>query len=581
MFRRSLVFSLAALATLMSGSHVDLAHAQSMPAGQVSHRVAHPATAPSADLEKFTPISAKPITQPTQASPNVQILSTEPGSEATKPAPASTPTSSSSNLEAVSETTPPTPSPADDTTKKLNALGSGEIALWNEVVCLDELNSFHVTGLAPNAKDKVVTIDPCQDPDSTTIDTHPPKSMFFSQDVVTDVRSVAALVPDSADKATFNMDLQSAIVKEGDDAKQNPEDKDKADTVIAILRGVGDSVQKIRCFRWVASTITTPGSATTTPSPSTSAAGSAPTPKPQYDYDFRNGLAPLNGDSCDSDAVESFFSVSGPAVAASNAQYQYNAELSTSQLTAQLLTGTLGNKWKRFLPLQLVLSGTATNSSGTSNTNTSSAQNSSGASNIRKKVSPAAATGSAASDSTDPAATAAAQLQAGGDFNISAPIPLFNYASKSNTGFAAQVLFSPNLGFNINGFSGQNTITQATEYAGNLPFEFYIQTRSNESDSNGVASAIFFLDVKPSIELISSALSQNIGPGTQGRSFLGQASVGIELSQRIRISGQYSYSSKDIFNSNASSGSSTTTPQSHNGFHFVVSFSPSKSKSGS
>jgi hypothetical protein len=578
MFRRSLVLSLIALATLMSGSQVDLAHAQSMPAGQVSRRLAHTTAAVSTGLANFKPSPKGANAQPPQQPANMPSLSSQPGIEVTNPALVAPTESSSANPPPASGTSSLTSTIQDDENHQASAKGTGEITLWNEVVCLDKLDSFHVTGLtanvqASNTRDPIMTIAPCVDSDSTTPpsphtpdDTHAVAA--FSSAVATDMRNLAKAIPDSEDLASFNGDLQSTIQKEADDAKQNPDSKSEDDTVIAILRGLGDSVKKIRCFRSVAS-VTTPGSAGT--------GGSTSNSKTQYDYDFRNGWAPLDGNSCDSDAVESFFAVSGPAVAASNAQYLYNAELSTSQLTAQLLTGTLGNKWKRMLPLQLVLSGTATNSSGTANTNSSSSQNSSGSSSFRKKASSSAATDPAAGDSTDPAATAAAQLQAGGDFNISAPMPLFNY---SNSGFAAQVLFSPNLGFNINGFSGQSTITQATEYAGNLPFELYAQTRSNESDSSGVASAVFFLDLKPSIELLSSALSQSIGPGSSGRSFLGQAALGVEFSQRIRISGQYIYGSKNVFNSNASSGSSATSTVGHNGFHFAVSFSPGKSKSG-
>jgi hypothetical protein len=120
-----------------------------------------------------------------------------------------------------------------------------------------------------------------------------------------------------------------------------------------------------------------------------------------------------------------------------------------------------------------------------------------------------------------------------------------------------------------------------TDYAGNLPVELYLQTKSNESDSNGRSSAIWFLDLRPSMEFISFNLSQSLGPGSGVRSFLGQASAGVELSQSIRVSFQYKYASKNIFSSNAASGSSTTATTSHNGFHLAVSFSPGKSKSGS
>jgi hypothetical protein len=167
-----------------------------------------------------------------------------------------------------------------------------------------------------------------------------------------------------------------------------------------------------------------------------------------------------------------------------------------------------------------------------------------------------------------------AKLQAGGDFNVSFPMPWL-YAA--NTKQSMSGYFTPNVGFNINGFSGQNTITQATEYSINLPAEFYGQLYSIEKSSNGLPAASLFIDLRPAGEVISTQLAKTIGPGNSKFFFLGQAAVGIELAQSIRISFQYAYSPKRIFQPNPASGLSSPT-QSVNGFHLAVSFSPQNAK---
>ena len=260
-------------------------------------------------------------------------------------------------------------------------------------------------------------------------------------------------------------------------------------------------------------------------------------------------FAPLVGPGCTDNAILSFFAVNKSTELADNVKYLYNAQQSTSQVNADLLTAT-------FSPgFQAVLAGTATAGSSQSTTTT---------------------TGSTTTTtSTDSVATAVAKIEAGGDFNLRFPVPfLYHLGSHGSIyGFT-----SPNLGFNINGFGAQSTITQSTEYSFNFPLEFYAQTKSIDPSSNGISSAVIFLDLKPGAEVVSSDLAQKIGLTSNRDFFLGQASAGIEFAESFRISFQYIYGPKQIYQT-MNSGSSPTTTLTHiGGFHLAVSFSPQSSK---
>jgi hypothetical protein len=284
---------------------------------------------------------------------------------------------------------------------------------------------------------------------------------------------------------------------------------------------------------------------------------------PDLQFEYRNWF-PLLGPGCTDAAILNFFSVNNATETATNALYLYNAQQSASQVNAQLLTAT-------FAPgLQAVLSGTATSGSGSTSSSTTTGSSSGAASG----------TSSGSSTTTDSVATAVAKIEAGGDFNIKFPAPVFLHQGKhgSTVGY-----FSPNVGFNINGISGQSTITQGTEYSVNIPLELYMQSKSIDPTSNAVPSATVFLDLKPAAELISSDLAQKIQLTSSRGFFLGQAAIGIEFSSSVRLSFQYIYGPNQIYQGATSTGTSTTgtstTPTSRiGGFHLAVSFSPQKSK---
>lgn len=280
----------------------------------------------------------------------------------------------------------------------------------------------------------------------------------------------------------------------------------------------------------------------------------------QVNYTYKP-LFPLVGAGCTDDAILNFFAVNSSTEFGSNVQYLYNAQQSVSQLTGQLLTAT-------FSPgFQAVLSTTVTAGSG-SGSNTGTTNGSSGT--IRTDDT----TPTASSGSTDTIATAVSKIEAGGDFKVSFPFPVL-FAQTLHGSFSG--LFSPGIGFNINGFTGQTTITDSSEYNLNFPFELYAQTKSIDPSNTGTGS-VLFVDLRPAAEVISPALATKIGlVGSRGF-FLGQAAAGIEFAQSIRLSLQYIYGPEQVYQATSSTGSPATTKSRISGFHLAVSFSPQKSK---
>jgi len=481
-----------------------------MPAGQVSHRMSIRPKTPSV---KVAPIPA--------IANAVEVFSVVGKS---KPVP--------SAEEAATEETANQTAIQNDKKAFDNALGSADKAFWNEVVSID--NS---PAIDPSVNEYLRMVAP-QFTDALTRDDAKSAVMVDIGQLEAERKAIDVRSPECS---TENMEKFS-----GPDAAKLIAVCDTEGALERIL----DTLKAARCW----ASVQLDSTATNSQSQSRTS------PQVQYSYDI--AFMPING--CDDNAVHNFFAVSDTTETASNVQYLYNAQLSTSQVNAQLFTATF-NPGPIIPPLQLVFSSTATSGSGQSNSSSTGSS-----SRLRRQD-----TSDTSSNSTDSPATTMAKLQAGGDFNVALPMPWLYKASnkQSISGY-----FAPNFGFNINGFSGQNTITEATEYSVNLPVEFYGQLYSIEKSSNGLPTANLFIDVKPAGEIISSQLAKAISPNTSRAFFIMQGAVGLELAQSIRISFQYFYSPKTIFQPDTASGTAATTAQSVNGFHLAVSFSPQNSK---
>ncbi len=248
------------------------------------------------------------------------------------------------------------------------------------------------------------------------------------------------------------------------------------------------------------------------------------------------------------------------ATFANQAQYLYNAEQSTNQVSADLMTATFS------IGFQAILAATATAGSSQPAATPSS---STGTSALARPHDSTATTGSSTAEfSRDDHRLA--KPEQGGDFNVRFPYPIF-YGSKSTAGTTGVMTFTPNVGFTLNGVSDQNTITETTNYS------LYVPLRNCTANlmlrSSSPTQATIYGDVKYGGEWISQPLAQKIGVGQIFG--LGVASAGIEFAKSFRIGMQYYFGPHQAYCAPNTNGSCTPATSSVNGFHLIVSFSPS------
>jgi len=261
------------------------------------------------------------------------------------------------------------------------------------------------------------------------------------------------------------------------------------------------------------------------------------------EYRFKSWL-PLVGLGCNDAAVLAYYNVGKTTTIANQAQYLYNAAQSTSQVNADLLTTTFSGG------IQVVLAGTATAGSS-------------------QPAAAANGTASTTATPTDSVATAVAKLEQGGDFNLRLAYPLAQYAGPK---LHYTMSLFPNLGFAVNGLSSQATITESTDYTGNIPLEFYSELGSIP---NAGTAAVMYADAKMGGEFLTSDLASKIG--TNSTFFLGQFSAGIEFEKSLRIGFQYFVGPKQAYCVPNTTGCTAVTG-SMSGVHLVVSFNPSFNK---
>ena len=173
--------------------------------------------------------------------------------------------------------------------------------------------------------------------------------------------------------------------------------------------------------------------------------------------------------------------------------------------------------------------------------------------------------------------TAVSKLEQGGDFNVRFPVPILYHVTNS---YGLYMLSSPNVGFMISGLTGQNTITQSTEYNVNVPLEFFAETTSIPAGSGNAQSgnAALFFDIRPATEVVSPAFASAIGLKSNRYFFLGQVSAGLSILQIMRVGFQYYFGPSQVYQVPSTTGTTTKTGKV-GGLHLVVSFTPSKSKS--
>jgi hypothetical protein len=279
-------------------------------------------------------------------------------------------------------------------------------------------------------------------------------------------------------------------------------------------------------------------------------------------YSFKSAF-PLVGKGCKADEVKYYYQVPNSFTLVNQAKYLYNPTLSTNQVNADLLTTT-------FYPgFQIVLAATAT--AGTSQAASTSSTTTTPSSFRSHDDTSTTTTNPAATDSV---ATTISKLESGGDFNLRAQYPLANFASAGGT-ISGFVNFIPNVGFMVNGLSGQNTITNVTNYAFNLPLEAYVEFASIPGIANQT-SAVLYGDVRYGGEFISDAMKQATGLGSIFG--IGAAAFGIEFANSIRLGGQYYFGPNAAYCTPTAAGACTPETTAIKGFRLAVAFSPTKSK---
>jgi len=285
-------------------------------------------------------------------------------------------------------------------------------------------------------------------------------------------------------------------------------------------------------------------------------------------YTFNRKLFPLWHKGCDANngaAVLAYFAVDKSGVLANRTQYLYNAKQSTNAINADLFTGT-------FPGFQVVLAGTATAGSSQTANPTGMGTPATSAMLFEPRASTTAATSTPQTDSVQ---AAVAKLEQGGDFNVRFPAPI---ARKIGSVGGFDVKLMPNIGFMVDGLTGQNTVTESTEYALNIPLEAYFELGSYEKTA-GISNVVLYGDFKPGAEVISPGLKSAIGLTSNRYFFLGQASIGVELMNSVRMGVQYFLGPSQLYASTNATGIGTTQTTDHvGGFHLVVSFSPSSNK---
>jgi hypothetical protein len=347
--------------------------------------------------------------------------------------------------------------------------------------------------------------------------------------------------PESQEVDTFQNKLdealQSSNAVSGEAASKIVDSVGKADNLSSAVSTAKKNLPSSPIAKTQAQTAIAIATASAAPQPCTKNSDGSYTFKPWF---------PVAG--CSNDAINSFFKVSGGLSIANTVSYLYNPDQSTNQISSDLFTATFSQGF------QAILSGTATQGSSQPSSTSPS------------------------TSSTESVSTAVSKLEQGGDFNVRFPYPIFYHVS-SNSG--VYMLSSPNVGFMVNGSSGQNTITQSTEYNINVPLEFFAETTSIQPQGSSNAQSgnvVMYLDVRPAAEIVSSDFASAIGLKSNRYFFLGQASAGLSFNKSMRVGFQYYFGPSQVYQVPSTTGTTTKTGKV-GGVHLVVSFSPNKSKS--
>jgi Putative Ig domain len=167
--------------------------------------------------------------------------------------------------------------------------------------------------------------------------------------------------------------------------------------------------------------------------------------------------------------------------------------------------------------------------------------------------------GTSTSNSTQPTVSAALQsVEAGGNFYIHALYPMAQYTSPH---LSAYVYADPKVGFGVDGFAGQATLSQATEQYFSVPIESY-----TSYDGIGKTGGVYF-DYRGGLESVPGGFAKAAGL-SQHNFGLQQLTFGFNFVGLLRIGAQKYFGPAAAFNQPG------TNESGFNKWHFVIQLSP-------
>jgi hypothetical protein len=247
-------------------------------------------------------------------------------------------------------------------------------------------------------------------------------------------------------------------------------------------------------------------------------------------------------------AVECFFGGNNTLQPLSQVQYYYGLGTSPSTISANLVALNFPGG------LQVALGSSLTGGS-------------TGASGATGATGSTGSTGAqAASGSTTPT-QAVQQLETGGDFYILGTYPLLFKPTNHTTSLA---VFNPKIGFNIQGFGAQNTITQATEYNWNESVEIYEEYRAFSSNTD--PGGALYVDFRGGLQGVQGSFARSIGITGKTEFGLAQVSMGVIFNGFLRVGFQRFFGPSQFYTT--TSGTPATSQSDFGKWHLVLQLSP-------
>jgi hypothetical protein len=234
--------------------------------------------------------------------------------------------------------------------------------------------------------------------------------------------------------------------------------------------------------------------------------------------------------------VKGFYGTQSSFIPVDQVQFLYGFGAQKKGLAADFATLIFPKGWRVSAGMSVTSSGGSTTTVTTTTTTT---------------------TGTGTSASSETVDQAIERLRAGGDMYITAAYPLAAHKSANTLGY---VFFLPKLSLLFNGFGGQQTLTEATEYSSNFGVEGYWEVRAIQGSGRVFLSGRYGLQTVSATFKTAAHLDKSTYP-------VAQVALGAQLGEFLRISLQR-------FQAPPGLTGATLDDLSH--WHLVLQLSPNK-----